>query len=116
MPLFKIETNKALGKEEEKTFCLEASRFAAKLLQKSEQVVMVCVETGKTMSFAADEKPTALATIKSVGLPQASCPRYAKEISAFVEEQLAISPARVFVDFFDINPALFGWNGKTLAK
>lgn len=116
MPLFKIETSKALKKEEEKTLCLEASRFASKLLQKSEQVVMVCVEAGKTMSFAGDEGPAALVTIKSVGLPTASCSRYAKEVSAFVEEQLGIDKARVFVDFFDINPALFGWNGSTLAK
>ncbi len=116
MPLFKIETSKIMEKEEGKLLCLEASRFVAKLLQKSEQVVMVCVEAGKTMSFAGDEGPCALVTIKSVGLPAASCPRYAKEICAFVEEQLAISPARVFVDFFDIHPALFGWNGSTLAK
>jgi phenylpyruvate tautomerase len=116
MPFFKIETSKVLEKEEEKTLCLNASRFAAGLLQKSEQVVMVCVDTGKTMSFAADEVPAALVTIKSVGLPAASCSRYAKDVCAFVEEQLDIDPARVFVDFCDINPALFGWNGKTLAK
>lgn len=115
MPHARIETNLELGKGSAEALAKELSEFTADLLGKPEGFVQTCVAGGLSMTFGGTEAPTAYVTLRSIGLPDSSCPDFAARLCAFVQERLDVSQDRVFVAFENLERSMFGWNGKTFA-
>ena len=113
MPYFSIQTNKPLDASSTAQLTRKTSAFAAELLGKPEAYVMAAVKPGTEMTFAGSGAPAAFVEVKSIGLPEDRCDAFAASISAFVRSSLGIEPDRVFIDFIDLPPARFAWNGKT---
>ena len=44
---------------------------------------------------------------------QEKCAELSDKLCAFVKVELGISPDRVYIEFWDINGKMFGWNGGT---
>lgn len=115
MPYFSIQTSKTMNPRAVADLTAKASAFAAKLLDKPEAYVMTVLTPGAAMTFAGDTAPAAFVELKSIGLPEAQCNRFAAAISAFIRTELGVEPDRIFIDFADLPPTRFAWNGKTFA-
>ncbi|MDJ0783599.1 MAG: phenylpyruvate tautomerase MIF-related protein [Desulfosarcinaceae bacterium] len=115
MPYFAIQTNQELNETERADLLQSASAFVAEMLGKSEAYVMVAIDAGAALSFGGSRAPSALVTLRSIGLPVEQCTEYAARISQFLETSLHLPRDRVFIDFADLQRDRFAWNGKTFA-
>ncbi|BBO70416.1 phenylpyruvate tautomerase [Desulfosarcina alkanivorans] len=115
MPYFSIRTSQTLEASAVTALTRKASAFAAELLGKPESYVMTSLQPGSAMTFAGSHEPAAFIEVRSIGLAEAHCSAFAEKISAFIHLQLGIDPNRVFIDFTDLPPSRFAWNGKTFA-
>ena len=113
MPYIKIETNKQLNDVARKELLKKISNFIATMLGKPEQYVMVSLHINTTLIFAGSGEPTAFVELKSIALRRDKCSEYSKEICNFLEAELTIPPDRTYIEFWDIDGTMFGWNGST---
>jgi hypothetical protein len=113
MPLIKIETNQSLDDSAIQSLLKKTSEFAAEMLKKPEEYIMVNLSLDNAMMFAGTTGPLAYVTVKSIGLPKERCADYSSAICGFLEKELSIPADRVYVDFADIQGKMFGWNRKT---
>jgi len=115
MPYLCIDTNKALSPSEERVFLARATDWVETRQDKPRAVVMVAITSGRPMVFAGSGEPTAFVQLKAIGLETERYPDLAAELSGFIDTELGIAPDRVFMDFQNLDRALFAWNGKTFA-
>lgn len=113
MPYFSIETNKKVDDVGEEAVTHKASAFIAELLGKPEGYVMVAFKHSTPMRFGGELAPAAMLNLHSIGLPEERSAELSAKICAFVEQELGVSPERIFIDFRDLERRMFGWNGKT---
>lgn len=113
MPLLRIQTNTELPREQQRALLATASRLVANQLGKPERYVMVALEHNPAMLFAGEEDPLAYLELKSIGLPAAATGSLSRALCELVEEALGISPDRVYIEFSDAAPHMWGWNGGT---
>jgi phenylpyruvate tautomerase PptA (4-oxalocrotonate tautomerase family) len=113
MPTLKIQTNVEIPAERRKVVLEAASSTVAELLGKPESYVMVILETGRDMIFAADPAPLAYLELKSLGLPEDDTPVLSAALCGFMEKHFGVMPGRVYVEFTSPPRHLFGWNAKT---
>ncbi len=111
MPLFKIETNQNIQITQD--ILVKTSEFIANLLNKPEKYVMVSIDPNSSMMFDGTTKPVAFIKLKSIGLPTDKCSELSKNICEFVESEFGISSDRIFIDFYDLERKMFGWNKGT---
>jgi len=113
MPYLCVETNKALSPSAERVFLERATDWVETRLDKPRAVVMIAIAAGRPMTFAGSDDPTAFVRLKSVGLETEACQELAAELSRFIDTELGIAPERMFLEFQNLDRALFAWNGKT---
>ena len=116
MPYFSIETSKKIDTVGEEAVSHKASAFVAELLGKPEGYVMVAVKHSLPMRFGGALDPAAMVQLHSIGLPKERCAEFSAKIGAFVEQELGVSPERIFIDFRDLERSMFGWNGKIFSS
>lgn len=111
MPFIKVETNVRVADE---AGCLKGlSALAAELLGKPESYVLAVLEPDKRLSFGGAADPAAFVTLDSIGLPEARTPELSAALCDFLDRELAIPAARVYIAFGNIERHLFGWNRQT---
>ena len=113
MPYFAITTNQTISAADRDELAKKASAFIAQLLAKPEAYVMVSVSPDLAMTFGGSTDPSAYVRLKSIGLHQSRCDEFAEKISDFLEQHARIPRNRVFIDFTELRPTLFAWDGKT---
>lgn len=111
MPLLQITTN--VNHENTASLAKAASRFTAELLGKPESYVMVRIDAGADLWFAGTDEAAAHIKLKSLGLPESSTGKYSAAICGFIEQQLGVSPGRIYIEFSGPPRHLWGWNGST---
>ena len=115
MPYFNIETNQRINANAGSELMKKATGFLARMMAKPENVIMVTIKTGMPYLFGGTDEPTAYVQIKAVALVKEKCPEYSKQVCDFLEDEIRVPADRVFIEFMDIDPAIFGFNGSTLA-
>ncbi len=113
MPLLTLTTNLVIEPASRQLLARKASAETAALLGKSENYVMVKIDTGVTLLFAGDDRPAALLELKSLGLPEQRCAEFSATLCQLVEAELGIPPERIYIEFGNPPRHLWGWNGKT---
>jgi phenylpyruvate tautomerase PptA (4-oxalocrotonate tautomerase family) len=113
MPYLKIETNERLDEATAQELLKKASALTAELLGKPEKWIMVTIYQGKPMIFDGNTQPAAFVELKSIGLSQDICAGLSRALCNFLKAELGIEPERVYIEFWDINKKMFGWNGGT---
>jgi len=116
MPYFKIETNHQINATANSELMKKATRFLAEMMGKPEHVIMVTIKPGRPYVFGGTDDPAAFVQIKAVGLEKDRCPEFSKLICNFLEAEISVQKDRVFIEYIDIDPKIFGWNGDTLAQ
>jgi phenylpyruvate tautomerase len=111
MPFLEISTNTTI--DDSIHIAEKASKLTADILGKPENYVMVKVQDKQALIFAGSNKPAAHVQLKSLNLPEDTTADYSASLCSFINTELNIEPARIYIEF--VNPArhMWGWDGKT---
>lgn len=113
MPTLILHTNLHVQEDKRSALLARLSGFTAEASRKPEQWVMVLLDDGREMSFAGTQAPCAFVEFKSINLADAAIPRICAELSALLQTELGLDPARVYIEFTAAQPQQWGWNGST---
>jgi phenylpyruvate tautomerase PptA (4-oxalocrotonate tautomerase family) len=115
MPLLKLETTVALTDEKKKSLLPALSKIVSETIGKPEEYVMVTINPSAIL-MAGKPGDAAFVDIRSIGgLSQSVNWQLSKKICVLLNESLGIEPNRIYLNFFDIDAANWGWNGRTFA-
>jgi phenylpyruvate tautomerase PptA (4-oxalocrotonate tautomerase family) len=113
MPYLKIQTNTPIDPHHGRTLISKASQLVAQHLGKPERYVMVALQAGTPMVFAGEDAPLAYLELKSIGLPKHATPELSKALCELLTDNLDIPADRVYIEFADAQPAMWGWDSGT---
>ncbi|MBT3218399.1 MAG: hypothetical protein HN348_04855 [Proteobacteria bacterium] len=114
MPYIRVETSSAPLNA--KNMLFRTSAFVAEKLGKDERWVMVSIVPNVPMVYGASSELAAYVRLESIGLKAEQCPALAASLCDFLQGELAVSKARMYIHFVDLDARFFGWNGKTFGK
>jgi hypothetical protein len=75
--------------------------------------MMVSVDGAVSMVFAGSADPCAFLGLRAIGLPKAKTAKLSQLLCGLVETELSVRKDRVYMNFADVPPSLWGWNGTT---
>ena len=113
MPYLRITTSKAVEDKTSQAFLKKASRLVAKELSKPEDYVMVSFEPLSAMLFAGSAESSAFLELRAIGLSATKTSELSRVLCELVESELGIAKDRVFINYTDFPPNMWGWNGET---
>jgi phenylpyruvate tautomerase len=116
MPLIKTECAGNFPDEQKKKLTLILSEICARVTGKPESYVMSIVRDGLCSAMAGKETPCAFVEIKGIGgLSKEINKKLSAELSAAIEKELKIPSSSIYLNFTDVSPSNWGWNGGTFA-
>ncbi|KAL5511964.1 hypothetical protein ACEPAH_5183 [Sanghuangporus vaninii] len=112
MPSLQLVTNVKL--DDVKSFSLEFSKLAARVLGKPESYLSVSYTYNESLTFAGSFEPAFILTVVSLGNinPQANA-QYSKALFGFFGEKLGIKDDRGYIVFNDPGRQYLGYMGST---
>jgi phenylpyruvate tautomerase len=115
MPLIRIISSAEPPKDSE-ALLRKLSALLAQQLGKPESYVMTCLEPRARMTFAGSNEPACYVEVKNVGVFTAD---KTAPLSAAITEVLAagldVAKGRVYIEFGDAKPHMWGYDGDTFA-
>ncbi len=115
MPLLNLLTSAPLDDERSGPLAASLSKLVASAIDKPERYVMVALG-GRAMAMSGGMEPSAFADLRSIGGLTADVKRkLSAGICALLQESLRVPPERVYLNFTDVPPEDWGWNGSTFA-
>jgi phenylpyruvate tautomerase len=117
MPLLQIQTSSKVNTAGDPAGLLKTlSTELAELLGKPESYVMVSFENDATMLFGGSADPACFATLKNIGTftPELT-DRLSARLTKHLSAALGLSPGRIYLEFVDAKPHLWGHDGSTFA-
>jgi len=113
MPLLKLETTVALSDEKKQALLASLSKLVAGTIGKPEQYVMVVVSPAAIL-MSGKPGNAAFVEIRSIGgLSDDVNRQLSQKICKLLKESLGVPPDRVYLNFTDVRPGNWGWNGDT---
>lgn len=115
MPLVNVYTS-AAPPAAPQAFLLRLSVTLSRELGKPEAYVMTCLMPRVAMTFAGTDQPSCYAEIKNIGHFSAEVTaRLSRLVSDLLSEGLGVPPNRIYLEFQDAKPELWGFDGETFA-
>ena len=102
MPYLLIQTNKAVGDEEQSRLLTEASKIVAATLNKPEKYVMTAWTPAPKMTFDGDANGAAFLELRSVGIPEAARQKLPGALAKCMAQHLGINADRVYLVMVDV--------------
>jgi phenylpyruvate tautomerase PptA (4-oxalocrotonate tautomerase family) len=112
MPLLQITSNIALTEAEKKNALQTLSQTASELLGKPEKYIMTSW-TSARMTMGGTDGSAVFLSLHSIRLPEEETARLSKELCERLSLIVDVRSDRIYINFNDVSPALWGWNGKT---
>ncbi len=97
MPYLLIRTNREVDPPEQPALLKKCSTHVAEALGKPERFVMVSLETGARMIFAAEEGACAYLELKSIGLPGDRTTELSDGLCRLIGNELSIPQERIYI-------------------
>jgi phenylpyruvate tautomerase len=114
MPLLNITTSAEVRNADE--LCASLTPLLARALDKETSWVMVVVNPRATMTFGGSAAPACYAEVKNVGsLAPAEVEQLSKTLCAQLSKALDVPEERIYLEFTNVDGAMWGWNGSTFA-
>ena len=113
MPYLKITTGQFVDENARQRLLSTASKAIVAELGKPEEYMMVSLESGVLMLFGGTEEPSAFLELRSIGLTEAKAATLPALLCGLMESGIGIHKDRVYINFTDVPPHLWGWNGET---
>lgn len=111
MPYLAIVTSAEVTLEAGNALVKEASRVIGEGTGKPEQYVMVKLQGGQPLLFAASDAPAAFLEVKSIGYPPEGPKFLTRSLCELVTRHLGVSGHRTYVVFEDVKAAMWGNDG-----
>lgn len=117
MPLIKLYSSaQQRSAAEIETLLQRVSSDVAALIGKPERYVMTCMLPRVEMTFGGSGEACAYAEVKSIGTMSAkTTAALSGSICATLSEILGVSQERIYIEFQDAEPHLWGHDGGTFA-
>lgn len=117
MPLINVFTSMpAPEADRAEVLLLRLSETLARELKKPESYVMTCLNPGLWMTFGGTTLPACYAEVKNIGhLSADTTARLSKILCTELSEALGVELDRVYIEFTNLEPHLFGFKGETFA-
>ncbi len=113
MPLIKLQTTEEVSAALRDEVLSALSVLIADSLGKPEQYVMACVESA-SIRMSGEDGPAAFLEVRSIGVLGGEVNAdVSSRVCTLLQELLAIPPERVYINFTDVVPSDWGWNGTT---
>lgn len=110
MPYISVKTNISVSKEKQNAVKTALGRAVCDIPGKSEAWLMVGVEPESPLWFKGEDSPCAMVDVSVYGeASYDACSRLTGDICKILESELAISPSRVYVKYFETEK--WGFNG-----
>lgn len=94
----------------------DLSRRLAQHLGKPERYVMTCLVPRPRMTFGGSTAPACYVEVKSIGrMTPAQTEQMSADLCARLGEALAVARDRIYIEFSDAQPHLWGFDGGTFA-
>lgn len=115
MPLIQVTSNISLTEAEKDNALQTLSKAAAELLDKSEDYVMTSWANAK-MTMAGNNVPTVFIDLHSIRLPEDATANLSKELCERLRLAVEVRQDRVYINFHNVEPHMWGWNGNTFGS
>ena len=113
MPYLKLQTNIELSKDRQKDLLDELISLVSKELDKPRKYVMTLIQDGQLMLFGLSEDPLVYIEFRSIKFPEDQTKALAKSLSNFIKSRLNIEGERIFIQFINSDPHMWGYNAST---
>ena len=113
MPFIELRTNKQLSKAKKDKLMKDLTDLIAKDLNKPQRVIMCQCSDNQHLMFGASGEALAFIDLRSIRLPEDQTPQLSQSIVSFVKNHLDINGDRVFINFTNFQPHMWGYNGST---
>lgn len=113
MPYLKLKTNKQLSENKKKQVMNDLTSLLVKDLSKPERYIMIECEDEQNMIFGNSDELLVFIELRSIRLPEEKTGELTKSLTNFVKNNLEIPADRVFINFTNIQPHMWGFNGST---
>lgn len=111
MPYLKIQTNcKVVDKQD---LLAKSSSALGRILNKSEDKIMVKLEESADMYFAQSTNPCLFIELKSLSMDESKTSEISKGLCTFFHQELNVSTERIYIEFSHGARHMWGWNNKT---
>ncbi|MEA1887081.1 MAG: phenylpyruvate tautomerase MIF-related protein [Bacteroidota bacterium] len=114
MPYLKLQTNREI--DDKDLLMKKITGLLMDLLGKSEKFIMIAFEPGLELYFGGNNDPAAFIELKSIGLPSDITTKLSAAICKLLKQRLGIPSDRIYVEFSDAPPHMFGWNSGTFER
>ncbi|KAI2797806.1 hypothetical protein RDWZM_000913 [Blomia tropicalis] len=113
MPVFELKTNIAEEKIP-KNLAINLVSVVADALHKPAEYVVVEIKGSCNLSFGGTNEPAGLGKLASIGgINRESNKVLSKKIMAYLEKELGLSSARIYIQFIDLSKECVGFKGTT---
>jgi phenylpyruvate tautomerase PptA (4-oxalocrotonate tautomerase family) len=114
MPLLQIQTSVTTGAPA--GLLKKLSAQLARELGKPESYVMVSFEHDAELLFGGKSEPACFAALKNIGsFTPAQTEKLSALLCAELSAALGVAPNRIYIEFVDAKPHLWGYDGGTFA-
>lgn len=114
MPLIHVTSNLSLSDAEKNNALRTLSQAVAELFDKPERVVMTLWTSAK-ITLGGTDAPAAFVELRALRLPADDTERLSKELTERLGLAAEIRSDRIFINFVDIEPKNWGWDGKVFS-
>lgn len=117
MPLLQIQSSSSVASSNGTVALLRTlSAELARELGKPESYVMVSLQTGVPLLFGGTGDPACFAALKNIGtFTPAQTERLSALLTRHLAAALSVAPNRIYIEFVDGKPHLWGYDGATFA-
>ena len=118
MPLLNIHTSADVPSDSPKAMALlkDLSSRLAQHLKKPEAYVMTCLSPRTNMTFGGTTEPACFVEIKNIGaLSPELTAKMSRDVCTVLEAALAVPADRIYIEFCESKPHLWGHDGATFA-
>lgn len=112
MPILSIDTNQSITTENCRELLHKATDLLATMLDKPKEAIMVKIKPDSHLMLAGGDKPAAYVELKLFSFPEEGVGQFINTLTTFVETEMGVAPDYQFQWFVQMEPSMFGWNGK----
>lgn len=116
MPYISIQTNVDLSEDRKENLLKDITDLLSKELGKPEKYIMGIIQNSESMIMGEKSDPLAFAELRSIRLPENRTKTLTKSLTYFLKDALEIDADRIFLNFINIEPHLWGYNSDTFSK
>ncbi|MDD2815901.1 MAG: phenylpyruvate tautomerase MIF-related protein [Thiotrichaceae bacterium] len=115
MPYVVLQTNLVLDASQQQSLLNSLTQQIAVVLEKPEAYMMVVLQPNTCMTLGNSNDPCVHLIIKSIGFVENAINVLSSQLTSVLSTELNIADDRIFIEFCDVPPEKWAWQGKTFA-